>query len=178
MDDFNTIRLKRKTIENFKRYSKKVSRSYSETLDYMIAFFKDNKLSPYDTLNVSPLHSLTYDLNERTEAVVSILRSMEKTQLIPTRKLLERLFENVDDDEEEEDYDFGIPTLITENEELEYYRNEHERIKQSQMKFYDLVDEIFNNLAYVHSHFGKDYYRLNLSKEELEEIKSKLSLRS
>ena len=38
MDDFNTIRLKRKTIEKFKRYSKRVSPSYSETLEYMIAF--------------------------------------------------------------------------------------------------------------------------------------------
>ena len=44
MDDFNTIRLKRKTIEKFKRYSKRVSPNYSETLEYMIAFFRDNKL--------------------------------------------------------------------------------------------------------------------------------------
>ncbi len=45
MDDFNTIRLKKKVIEKFKEYSKNTSPSYSETLDYMIAFFEDTGLS-------------------------------------------------------------------------------------------------------------------------------------
>lgn len=53
MDDFNTSRLKKKTLDKFKKYSKKISSSYSETLDFIIAFFECNHLSPYDTLGMS-----------------------------------------------------------------------------------------------------------------------------
>ena len=95
MDDFTTIRLKKKVIEKFKGYSKKTSPSYSETLDFMIAFFEGTGLSPYDTMN-NPILSCTISLNKRTDAVAAILRSIEKTQLIPTRELLESLFSGIE----------------------------------------------------------------------------------
>ena len=83
MDDFNTIRLKKKTIEKFKKYSKNVSPSYSETIEYMIAFFEDNDLSPFDVLGEN-MTSSTNRINKRMDAVATILKNMEKTQLIPT----------------------------------------------------------------------------------------------
>ncbi|APY12023.1 hypothetical protein BWZ22_12640 [Seonamhaeicola sp. S2-3] len=95
MDDFNTIRLKKKTIVKFKKYSKKISPSYSETLDYMIAFFQDNDLSPYDTLGTT-WTSVQNVLNKRMDAVVSILRQVEEKQLKPTKKMLESLFEETE----------------------------------------------------------------------------------
>lgn len=64
MDDFNTIRLKKKVSERFKNYSKKTSASYSETLDFMITFFEDTRLSPYDTINHSIL-SFTSQLHKQ-----------------------------------------------------------------------------------------------------------------
>ena len=93
MDDFNTIRLKKKTIDKFKKYSKKTSPSYSETLDFMIAFFEDNDLSPYDTLNEN-MTSVSNRINKRIDAVITIFRNVEKTQLKPTKELLESLFAN------------------------------------------------------------------------------------
>ena len=93
MDDFNTIRLKKKTIDKFKKYSKKTSPSYSETLDFMIAFFEDNDLSPYDILNEN-MTSVTNRINKRIDAVIAIFRNVEQTQLKPTRELLESLFAN------------------------------------------------------------------------------------
>ncbi|MFD1615176.1 BfmA/BtgA family mobilization protein [Gelatiniphilus marinus] len=81
MDDFNTVRLKKKTLNKFKKYSKKISPSYSETLDYMIAFFEDNNLSPYDTLGMNRT-SLQNVFNKRLDALISILRNVEETQLV------------------------------------------------------------------------------------------------
>jgi len=91
MDDYSTIRLRRKTIEKFKKYSRKTSPSYSETLDFMIAFFEDTGFSPYDTIH-NPILSSTVTMNKRTEALIAILRNIERTQLIPTREMLESLF--------------------------------------------------------------------------------------
>jgi hypothetical protein len=56
----------------------------------MMAFFEDNHLSPYDTLKTGTT-SLSNILNKRMDAMVSILKNVEETQLKPTKKMLESL---------------------------------------------------------------------------------------
>lgn len=175
MDDFNTIRLKKKVIEKFKEYSKKTSPSYSETLDFMIAFFEDTGLSPYDTMN-NPFLSYTTTLNKRTDAVIAILRNIEKTQLKPTRKMLESLFEEVEKEE---------PVYIERTqEEIEASKTKTEKLLDSyskeldknKKKLYEVRKEfsyLLSELYYIKSKFGKSYYRLDTSKERIEDIKSK-----
>ncbi len=175
MDDFNTIRLKKKSIEKFKEYSKKVSPNYSETLDYMIAFFEDNYLSPYDTLN-SPMWSFNKIINKRMDAVAAILRNIEKTQLIPTREILESLFEEVEEKEplyiertQEE-----IEASKTETEKLiDYYSEESDKNRKELYEVKEELSFLFNKLSHIKNAFGKSYYRLDISKEKIEEIKSR-----
>ena len=174
MDDFNTIRLKKKIIEKFKEYSKKTSPSYSETLDYMIAFFEDTVLSPYDTMR-NPILSYTRALNKRAKAVIDILRNIEKTQLIPTREMLESLFEEVEKEE---------PVYFERTqEEIEASKTETEKLLDSYAKeldkyrkeLYDTKNEfsyLLNKLSHIKNTFGKSYYRLDMSKEKIEELKS------
>ncbi|MDG2193815.1 MAG: BfmA/BtgA family mobilization protein [Polaribacter sp.] len=173
MDDFNTIRLKKKVIEKFKEYSKKTSPSYSETLDYMVAFFEDTGLSPYDTMH-NPILSFTRTLSKRTKAVMTILRNIEKTQLIPTREMLESLFKEV---EEEPIY------IERTSEEIEASKTEADKLIDSYSKeldknkkeLYEVRNEfsnLLNELSYIKNTFGKSYYRLEISKEKIEELKS------
>ena len=174
MDDFNTIRLKKKVIEKFKEYSKKTSPSYSETLDFMIAFFEDKGLSPYDTMN-NPFLSYTTTLNKRTDAVIAILRNIEKTQLKPTRKMLESLFEG--DEKEEHVYiertQEEIEASKTEAEKLlDYYSEESDKNKKELYEIRKGFSNLLNELSYIKNTFGKSYYRLDISKEKIEEIKS------
>jgi len=125
MDDFNTIRLKKKVIEKFKEYSKKTSPSYSETLDYMIAFFEDTGLSPYDTMH-NPILSYTRALSKRTKA----------------DKLIDSYSKELDKNKKE---------------------------------LYDVKNEfsnLLNELTYIKSTFSKSYYRLDISEEKIEDIKS------
>lgn len=51
---------------------------YSETLDFIIAFFEDNNLSPYNTLNEN-MTSVTNRINKRKDAVIAIFKNIEKT---------------------------------------------------------------------------------------------------
>ncbi len=173
MDDFNTIRLRKKTIEKFKKYSKKVSPNYSETLDYMIAFFEDNELSPCDTLN-NPMLSFTNTINKRMDAVASILRNMEKTQLIPAREILESLFE--EEEEQEPIYvertQEEIEASKTEAERLiDHYHDQYEEARKQLVETRKYLIQVLDDLTYVKSTFGKDYYRLDIPKEKVEEIK-------
>ena len=178
MDDFNTIRLKKKTIEKFKEYSKKVSPNYSETLDYMIAFFEDNYLSPYDTLN-GPMWSFNKIINKRMDAVVAIIRNMEKTQLIPSREMLETLFDEADKEDEQELFeevlsDTTSEVEFSENKELEYYRKGYFTGKSSLREVKDQFKKVLNKVDYIKNSFGRNYYRLNITQQELKEIKQKL----
>ena len=178
MDDFNTIRLKKKTIEKFKEYSKKVGPNYSETLDYMIAFFEDNYLSPYDTLN-SPMWSFNKIINKRMDAVVAIIRNMEKTQLIPSREMLETLFDEADKEDEQELFeevlsDTTSEVEFSENKELEYYRKGYFTGKSSLREVKDQFKKVLNKVDYIKNSFGRNYYRLNITQQELKEIKQKL----
>ena len=178
MDNFNTIRLKKKTTEKFKEYSKKVSPNYSETLDYMIAFFEDNYLSPYDTLN-SPMWSFNKIINKRMDAVVAIIRNMEKTQLIPSREMLETLFDEADKEDEQELFeevlsDTTSEVEFSENKELEYYRNGYFTGKSSLREVKDQFKKVLNKVDYIKNSFGRNYYRLNITQQELKEIKQKL----
>lgn len=175
MDDFNTIRLKKKTLDKLKKYSKKISPSYSETLDFMIAFFEDNNLSPYDTLGMNRT-SLQNVLNKRLDAVVSILRNVEETQLKPTKKMLESLFEGIEEKQPKyvEKTRFKESVLTTENEELTYYRNEYFK-KQSELNnFKYKIKETFNKFELVKHTFSSDQYIFKLNVDEYKTLKINL----
>lgn len=178
MDDFNTIRLKKKVLGKFKAYSKKTSSSYSETLDFMVAFFEDTGLSPYDTMN-NPILSCTISLNKRIDAVVAILRDIEKTQLIPTREMLESLFKEVE--KEEPLYTIltqkEIETSKTETEKLlDYYTREYDK---NSRELHDVKAEfrgLLSKVSHVNNPFEKSYYRLDVPKEKLEAIMAILDI--
>ncbi|WP_142785710.1 BfmA/BtgA family mobilization protein [Changchengzhania lutea] len=177
MDDFNTIRLKKKTLVKFKNYSKKISPSYSETLDFMIAFFEDNNLSPYDTLGMN-LTSYSNIIGKRMDAVVSILRNVEETQLKPTKKMLESLFKGVEKRQPKyvEKIKFKEPVLTTENKELTYYRDAYfkQQTEFDELK-YKLKDTL-KDFKLVKNTFSSRHYVLKVSEEDYQELKNSIKI--
>lgn len=175
MDSFNTIRLKKKTIKKFKEYSKSLSPSYSETLDFMIAFFEDNHISPYDTLRMSNQVYLN-KFNKRMNAVVSIFRNIEETQLKPTKKMLESLFEEKEEKQPMlvEKTKFVEPVLTTENEELTYFRNEYYKKQTEINNLKYKLKETFEKFKLVKNAFSANHYVLKLTIEEHNLLKDQL----
>ena len=179
MDDFNTIRLRRKIIEKFKEYSRKTSPNYSETLEYMIAYFEDSGFSPYDTI-YNPILASTIAINRRTDYIIALLKNIEKTQLIPTRLMLESLFQ-IDTKEKK-------PLLVErkvldstnkvevdpKDEQLEFYRTQDERNQERasalKWEYFTLLEQ----LVFTKSNFGKNHYRLDITQEELKNLKIKI----
>jgi len=178
MDDFNTIRLKRKTLQEFKEYSLKTSPNYSETLEFMIAFFKDTGISPYDTIR-NPILASTVAIYRRLDYIVALLKDIEKTQLIPTREMLESLFEGVEKKEEKQPLYIErtkeeIEASKTESEKLiDQYQNLYDESREQLTETRKQLIQILDDLTYVKNTFGKDYYRLDIPKEKIEEIKEK-----
>ena len=103
-EEFTTISFKISVANKFRLFSKKMGASNSMTLLLMLDFFESNQLSPKESIgpHVRTLESL---IKKRNNAIIAILKVMEKNQTKPTVAMLQALFEGGDKEEKK-------PTLI------------------------------------------------------------------
>ncbi|EIJ37589.1 hypothetical protein JoomaDRAFT_0542 [Galbibacter orientalis DSM 19592] len=175
---FSAISIKKEIADRFRRYSKDVSKSHSETLEAMLNFFKWNNLSPNENLGVKK-----DDTKKRINALIAIIRNIEKEQTLPTKAMLDILFQEVSQmeshskqwKEQEGSFDFGAPELLTRDAELEHYRNRYEEMQKELSHYKNRVEELWNQLNYVKGTFGKGYHKLDMDKNELENFKKSLN---
>ena len=175
MDNFYTIRFKRATAKRFKNFSKKVSNSYSVTMNLIIDFFEWHGFSPSERFEKSLGQELVKN-RKRTEAAIAIIKDIEKSQTKPTNAMLELLFQENPNDKEpsEEFFEFEQQELITENEELDYYRNRYEGVQQQYQNIKDDLEKIIDKTSYIKGNFGSGYLKMDLTKAEFENFKQKL----
>ncbi|PQV48809.1 hypothetical protein CLV33_10414 [Jejuia pallidilutea] len=168
MDTFSTIRFKIKTANRFRKFSLQVAQTHTEALESMLNFFDWNDLSPTDNLGLK-----SERINKRINAVIAILKNIEKHQTKPTTIMLQRLFEETTTIEKEEIFEFETPKLITENEELEHYRESY-YIAQEQFTTlkYDL-ESLIEKAKYIKGSFSPGYFKLEMTKAEFEAIKER-----
>ncbi|WP_350289577.1 BfmA/BtgA family mobilization protein [uncultured Croceitalea sp.] len=91
MDGFGTIRLHRRTIKRFRRFSKKITKSYSETLESVMDFFEWHGISPSSKFP-KRVDEDGEKTRKRINALIAIVRDIEKTQTLPTNEMLLALF--------------------------------------------------------------------------------------
>ena len=91
-EGFETLKIKRSVVRKFRCYSRSISKSQSMTLLLMLEFFQDNGISPLDSLGPNLIASEVRIL-KRINAVIAIMRDMEKTQIKPTTAMILSLFE-------------------------------------------------------------------------------------
>lgn len=92
MDSFITIRFKRKTAKRFQEFSKKNFKTHTEAMSTMLDFFFYNEISPKERLGPTG-RTLEATLKKRINAVIAIMKDMEKTQTKPTMAMIQTLFE-------------------------------------------------------------------------------------
>jgi hypothetical protein len=172
---FESLSIKTSVAQKFRKYCKTISESQSISLLLMIEFFEYNGLTPNDTLNTT-ITSLKGQIQKRFNAVIAIIKDIEKSQTKPTTAMLQKLFEEASNEaNEEENYDFSTPTLITENEELTYYRKEYHANKEHYNALKNDMETLVRKTKHIKSSFGTGHFRLEITKEEFETLKQKLS---
>ena len=92
MDSFITIRFKRKTAKRFQEFSKTHFKSHTEAMSTMLDFFFYNEISPKERLGPTG-RTIEASLKKRINAMIAIMRDMEKTQTKPTVAMIQSLFE-------------------------------------------------------------------------------------
>ncbi len=167
---FSAINVKKKVALRFRKFSKEISKSNTETLEAMLNFFHWNSLHPNDDLGVK-----NDGTKKRINALIAIVKNIEKHQTKPTAAMLQTLFEETTNlEKEEESFDFETPNLITENEELDYYRKEYFIVKENYIALQQNMQHILNKIQYVKSNFGSGYFKVEMDQTTLEALKKKI----
>ncbi len=171
-----TLKIKPRTAREFRIYCRQLGKQQSETLQLMLDFFKYNGFSPLEDLGPNII-SLEKKIKARINAAVAILKDIEKTQTKPTHSMLQVLFrENpvkkpellLEKTQQETSAELNI------QQEIAAFRTaENELRKKLSARTQDLKS-ILDRVTVVRSSFGKAHLRLNLSREEFEELKSTL----
>jgi len=177
---FESISIKTSVAKKFRKYSRGISKSQSMALLLMIEFFEDNSISPYESLGVN-MTTLESKIKSRINALIAIIKDIEKHQIKPTNAMIQLLFKEAAEEEEEQILleevlsDTTSEAEFTENTELEYYRNGYFTGKSSLREVKDEFKKVLDKVDFIKNSFGSNYYRLNVTQQEFEEIKQKLS---
>jgi len=170
MDGFGTIRLHHRTIKRFRRFSKKITKSYSETLEAAMDFFEWHGISPFSRF-AKQISQEEEKTRKRINALIAIIRDIEIHQTKPTTEMLLSLFGEKMKEEEE--------PILVEKKFVKLTRdewNEKEKtvpkakyddlksdLKQERARTFSLLKEI----SYVKNRLGKDYHKIDIERERL-----------
>jgi len=95
MDAFINIRIKRETAKRFQQFSKTNYKTHTEAMAGMLDFFLYNEISPKENFGLTG-RQIENNLNKRINAVIAIMKDIEKTQTKPTFGLLMTLLEHAE----------------------------------------------------------------------------------
>ncbi|MGY8915350.1 MAG: BfmA/BtgA family mobilization protein [Flavobacteriales bacterium] len=168
MSNTSRLQVKSKTAARFREFSRKNNSHPSETLDLVLDFFEKNNLSPFETLVPSKV-SLEQLIKKRIDAVIAILKNIEKTQTKPGLLMLELLMEGR-----------GVAKpVFTEKKKISSPNEKNrEQLELEISRLQQVLEAIRKDLEYLLKNveikgntFGADYLKLNISRTEFEQFK-------
>ncbi|GAL63715.1 BfmA/BtgA family mobilization protein [Algibacter lectus] len=184
MDDFKTVRVKKKTLIKFKSFSKKVSNSYSKTLDMVMHFFEWHGFLRSDRFGKSMVEEIVKNRK------IAIMKDIEKSQTLPIMAMLHSLFEqnsreqengsDFDDSDFDDSFDFIEKKFLNGNPEEEWLEEttipkiRYERLEIKMDFIKNDFNYVLDNVKVVKSSFGKNRLRLELNKAKIGKIKRTL----
>ena len=95
MDSFIGIRFKKETAKRFQTFSRTYFKSHTEAMATMLDFFFYNEISPKEKLGPTG-RTIEAKLLKRINAVIAIMRDVEKTQTKPTAAMIQTMFTQAD----------------------------------------------------------------------------------
>lgn len=179
--EFSGINIKRVTAMKFRTLSKSLGMSNTETLSAMLDFFEIHQLSPMDSIDGS-LSAIEIRIKRRIGNAIAIIRDIEKSQTLPTVAMLQSLFDQQfepDNDDGDLDEDFEFIEKKFENlenteewiEETTVPKIRYERLEEKIEALKADFGYVLEQVKEVRASFGKNYLKLELSLDELEKYK-------
>ncbi len=178
--DYLALNIKASVVKRFRVFAKKIANSQSEALNIMIDFFEWHGFAPSNRMTKSILQEIlknrerTETSIKRNEATIAIIRNIEVNQTKPNNAMLLSLFgEKIKDgkpirvekkfakdspEEEKEKMDITVPKI------------RYERLTDKMKMVTKDFKYVLENVSTIKNNFGKDYLKLEISKDELKKF--------
>lgn len=95
-EGFETLKIKSSVANEFRKFSKMLSKSQSMTLLLMMNFFNENGISPDEHLGprMETLENrISILIKKRMNGMIAIMKDIEKSQTKPTAAMMQALFQ-------------------------------------------------------------------------------------
>ena len=95
-EGFETLKIKSSVANQFREFSKMLSKSQSMTLLLMMDFFNENGISPTERMGprMETLENrISVLIKKRMNGMIAIMKDIEKSQTKPTVAMMEALFQ-------------------------------------------------------------------------------------
>jgi len=177
---YSNVSIRHNVAVRFRVFSKKISKSHTNTLIAIMDFFEWHGFTPSQRFTKSIIEEIlknrqrTETSIKRTEANIAIMRDIEITQTKPTTAMLQSLFEEKLTEEEPEMIEkkfIDKPQEEKKNEDITVPKIRYERLHSKLNSIKDDFGYVLNNVRAVKNSFGKDYFKIELTKGELEKFK-------
>lgn len=184
LDSFWTLRIKKETAVRFRAFARMYYSTQSLALDGMLDFFRYNEISPHEklgprmTLIMDFLKHLKQYLGNMNNATIAIIREIEKEEVLPTKAMIQLLFEQAPPQGEqpeligiahgevggEDDYYNSLQAI-----ELRKEKNILERELEETRKRFEVI--LFSKVRQTRPNFGKPRLYLDMAPEEFNKIR-------
>lgn len=165
-EPFESLSIKTSVVQKFRKYSRSLGRSQSITLLLMLEFFEHNQVSPIQIMGPSMV-TLENSIKKRINAMIAILRDIEKQQTLPTKHMLDAIFNELPAKPEKQ----ALPTFD------QAIKNSDQRIIQTprtaSQTDHKNIRRILGKLTKITPALGKAYYKVNLDNDEIIQLKHK-----
>ncbi len=171
--EYITINIKAPVAKRFRLFSKKTTKSHSETLTVIMNFFEWHGFNPTDKFTKSLIQEILKN-RKRTNANIAIMRNIEKNQTEPTTIMLQSLFEEKLIEEEPEMFEKKfIDKPVEEKKAIKITvpKIRYERLHSKLISVKGDFQYVLENVNLVKNNFGKNYFKLELTEGELEKFK-------
>ena len=177
---YSTVNLKASVAKRFRLFSKKITKSHSETLTVIMDFFEWHGVNPSKQFGKSIIQEIlknrarTDTSIKRNEATIAIIRDIEINQTKPNNAMLLSLFgANAKEQKpiKKEKKQIEKEEEATAKIEITVPKIRYERLNEKMEHITKDYGYILNNVEVVKSNFGKEYLKLNISKSELQKFK-------
>jgi hypothetical protein len=185
-EQFAAMKVKVSVARKFRRFSKLFGKSQTITLLAMMEFFERHGISPDQNLGET-MASMKHYIRRRFNAMVAIMRSIEKEQTLPTVSMMQALFQQELDPEEgdewEGDFEFFEKQLTEINtptnpelldKETTVPKIVHERLKEQLEELKQDFGHVLDHVSMAKNRFGKDHLKLDLKPGAIEQYRTKL----
>jgi hypothetical protein len=174
--NYKSLLLEAETVHLFSKFCKQLQQKQSHVLHAMIHFFQWHGISPFERFGPQ-LQREEAKTRKRIDAVIAIIKDIEKHQTKPTTAMLQALFAGLDPINEKpisKTQEKLQPKSVKTLPENTISQIKYDRLKEERDEYQQALSDLLSKVTPIKPAFGNAYFKLEISPGELVKIERKL----